>query len=563
MFRKSGYVLTICLSVLTTLTALAQNKELGWESKANFAGGKIKGEVAFSVSGKGYVCADNECWQYDGKANSWKKLDNFSGESRKSAVAFTIGNKAYVCTGLTGSGQTETCTADMWEFNTATGKWTKKESLPGAARYGAIGFSINGKGYVGLGNVPGSTSAYTDLWEYDPTADKWTKKADFPDKGRISASVFVINNEAYVLFGAASMEISASQKVVYSYNPQKNQWNKEADFPGSARMGAVTFSINNKGYVFSGYNGVNARYHDFWEYDPANNTWKENTDTLPAARNDAFCFVIDSVAYMGGGKVKSSFLGVGTGTADFWCVGLRTKIDYKAKLVYEANNKKMPLAQQGVSLVSEKKIIQTTTTDNTGAFVFNKVTGGQSYQVVLDKNDKLPANATVAIAKPNGKIVQNLQKNSKGQFSYELSNIDSIEEEDSYFNLQYFMKSQDTVTTITTHINYATGSWELNDEAQNVLYQVVAVLDQYPNLIVRISSHTDAVGSEEDNMKLSEQRAKAAVDFIVANGIDIGKISGAGFGDTKLLNRCKRGVKCSEEENKVNRRTEFTFVKRR
>ncbi|HTB05678.1 MAG TPA: kelch repeat-containing protein [Bacteroidia bacterium] len=563
MKRFFRYFPVIPLYLLTTFSLSAQNKEMVWEKKAVFTGGKIKGEVAFAVGNRGYVFVETDCWQYDPKTDNWKKIADFPGTTRKSATSFTIGDKAYVATGLVGEGDAQKGSTELWEYSSGTGKWEKKADLPDGIRYGAIGFSIDGKGYVGLGTTPGNSTAYNDLWEYDPQADSWTKRADFPEKGRIGASVFVINGLAYVLFGELPMEVAATKKSVYVYNPKKNVWAKDVDFPGQSRVGAAVFSLNNKGYVYSGYNGVSIRYRDFWEFDPNSKAWKQNADTLPDARSDAFSFVIDSMAFMGAGKLKNTFLGVGAGANDLWCVSLKKNVDYHAKLIYQDNNQKLPLGQQGVSLISEKKVIQTTTTDNTGAFAFKKINADQPYQVVLDKNSKLPANAVVAIAKPNGKIVQNLQRNNSGQFAYELSNIDTLDEEDTYFNLQYFIKSSDTATTITTHINYPPASWDLNEEAQNVLYQVVAALDKYPNLIVRISSHTDATGDEDDNMKLSEQRAKTAVDFIVANGIDAKRVTGKGYGDTKLLNKCKKGVKCSDEENKVNRRTEFKFVKLR
>jgi outer membrane protein OmpA-like peptidoglycan-associated protein/N-acetylneuraminic acid mutarotase len=561
MRRFFRYLLFLAFYSLFTLSLSAQNKELVWENKAAFPGGKIKGEATFVVAGKGYLLLDNDFWQYDPKTDMWKKMPDFPGVTRSLAACFTVGDKAYIGTGLEGTGQAEAGGNDLWEYDPATGKWTKRADFPGEPRYGALAFSIGSKGYIGLGNVPGKGKSYNDLWEYDPKMDEWHKKADFPEIGRISPSVFIVNNLAYVMFGDEKLEVTAGKRNIYTYNAVSNIWTKAEDFPGPDRLGATVFSINNKGYVFSGYNGSKVRYHDCWEYEPAGKSWKQTDDTLPNARNDAFCFVIDNAAYMGGGKIKSGLLG--SDGSDMWCLSLRTNVNYHAKLLYgdQDGKQKLPLAQQGVSLVSAKKVIQTTTTDNTGAFAFEKVHPDSKYQVVLAKNDKLPANATIAIAKSNGKIVQNLSKNSNGQFAYELSNIDSIDEEDNYFNLQYFIKSSDTATTITTHITYETGSSNLSDDAQTVVYQVIAALDKYPNLKLRISSHTDAVGDPGDNMKLSQDRAKVVVDFIIANGIDAKRVSGYGYGDTKLLNKCRHGVKCSEDDNKVNRRTEFRFIR--
>jgi outer membrane protein OmpA-like peptidoglycan-associated protein len=59
------------------------------------------------------------------------------------------------------------------------------------------------------------------------------------------------------------------------------------------------------------------------------------------------------------------------------------------------------------------------------------------------------------------------------------------------------------------------------------------------------------------NLKLSQQRANAAVEYIVKKGIPKERISGKGYGESKLINKCADGVDCSEEEHSKNRRTEF------
>jgi outer membrane protein OmpA-like peptidoglycan-associated protein/N-acetylneuraminic acid mutarotase len=556
------YLMFLALWVSTTGALHGQTTEWVWQQKSNFIGGKIEGAVTFTSGGMGYVCLANsgkDCWRYDPKKDEWKKLTDFPGDARKGAAAFSVGNRVYLGTGATKSENDNTDLKDLWEYDPATDHWEHRANLPGGARHGAIAFSIGAKGYIGLGGQSGRASNYTDLWEYDPKNDKWLKKCDIPGDGRSNASVFVINKDAYVLFGEQGMQLSmtANKMDVYKYGSENNTWVKCTDFPGSPRTGATVFTLNNKGYVFAG-TSASQRYDDFWEYDPTAKSWTEQKpDSLPVARNNAFCFSIDSAVYVGTGKIKNSILG--SCTNDVWRLSTQTNIDFKAKLLYQSNHKNMPLGQQGVSLVSQQKVLQTTTTDSTGAFGFKKIDMDKKYVLVLDKNDKLPANAVVSIAKPSGKIVMNLEKNTDGQFEYEVSKIDFLSEDDSYFNLQYFMKSADSDISITSHISYATGSAELSDDAKNILYQVIVSLNQYPNLVMEVSSHTDAVGSEEENMKLSEKRAKVVVDYIVSNGINAKRISGKGYGATQIINKCKP---CSDEENAVNRRTEFKFIKK-
>ena len=81
-----------------------------------------------------------------------------------------------------------------------------------------------------------------------------------------------------------------------------------------------------------------------------------------------------------------------------------------------------------------------------------------------------------------------------------------------------------------------------------------------PSLRIELGGHTDSQGSDSYNMTLSEQRAKAVVDYLVKNGIASDRLESKGYGETKLVNECENGVKCSPEQHQQNRRTEFTVL---
>jgi outer membrane protein OmpA-like peptidoglycan-associated protein len=61
-------------------------------------------------------------------------------------------------------------------------------------------------------------------------------------------------------------------------------------------------------------------------------------------------------------------------------------------------------------------------------------------------------------------------------------------------------------------------------------------------------------------MKLSERRAKSTVDYIVSKGISKDRLTYKGYGETDLVNKCSNGVKCTDKEHQLNRRTEFTIA---
>lgn len=559
LFRHLSLFIYCCLFAALSP---AQNTTFHWKQKADFMGGGIEGAVAFSVDGMGYVCmgvGGKDCWRYDPKQDMWRKMADFPGKPRKNATVFTIGDKAYLATGADMSPGSNGDLNDVWEYDPVSDRWTQLGDFPGGKRQGAIAFTVDGKGYIGLGARPGQADSYSDLWEYHPKSDKWTRKADFPLFGRVHASVFVVNSDAFVLFGTEGIKLTEPKNHVYRYSTTNNVWIRDANFLGPLRGGATVFSLDNTGYVFSGYDQDQKWLSDLWEYSLPDRVWKQQTnDTLPPARANAFCFVIDGAAYIGTGVTKKG--AAEKKTDDFWCLRTTTIMDYNAKLLYKNNDRKVPLAKQDVSLVSKKTVLQTTTTDSNGAFGFKKIDINGNYQLVLAKNDKLPANAVVSLAKPSGKIVKDLTKNSDDLYTYKLSKLDFLDEDDYYFNLKFFIKSSDTATTITTHINYPSNGWTLSDSAEEILYEVIVSLNQYPNLVVQVSSFTDNIGTDEDNMVLSDKRAQTVIAYIVSNGIDPKRVSGRGYGSSRPISQCNP---CSDAQNQVNRRTEFRFIKRK
>ena len=115
--------------------------------------------------------------------------------------------------------------------------------------------------------------------------------------------------------------------------------------------------------------------------------------------------------------------------------------------------------------------------------------------------------------------------------------------------------------TIVESIYYAYGDFSIGPEGEKILNKAVEALMEYPKLIMEISSHTDSQSSSEFNMNLSRKRAQTAVDYLVSKGISRTRLKATGYGETRLLNHCGEGVQCSDEEHKVNRRTEFKISK--
>ncbi|MAD96767.1 MAG: cell envelope biogenesis protein OmpA [Flavobacteriaceae bacterium] len=111
-------------------------------------------------------------------------------------------------------------------------------------------------------------------------------------------------------------------------------------------------------------------------------------------------------------------------------------------------------------------------------------------------------------------------------------------------------------------INWDFASAVLNDGAKRIIdARLLPILKT--GFAVFIESHTDMRGTKRDNQDLSDRRAKAVVDYLITKGINPSQLYAKGFGETRLLNKCKDGVACSEAEHAVNRRTTFRVVNQR
>jgi outer membrane protein OmpA-like peptidoglycan-associated protein len=95
------------------------------------------------------------------------------------------------------------------------------------------------------------------------------------------------------------------------------------------------------------------------------------------------------------------------------------------------------------------------------------------------------------------------------------------------------------------------------------LSKVVFVMQKFPNIRIKIESHTDSRGKDAYNLKLSDNRAKATRDYLLSQNIDASRIESAiGYGESRLINKCKNGVKCTDEEHVLNRRSDFIIIQK-
>lgn len=110
------------------------------------------------------------------------------------------------------------------------------------------------------------------------------------------------------------------------------------------------------------------------------------------------------------------------------------------------------------------------------------------------------------------------------------------------------------------NIYYDLNKFFIRADAAHELDHVLAILKEYPQMKIELRSHTDARATDTYNVRLSESRARAAMDYLVARGISPKRLVARGYGESEILNGCVDGVNCTESEHQQNRRTEFKIL---
>ncbi|MGN6491028.1 MAG: Kelch repeat-containing protein [Agriterribacter sp.] len=128
----------------------------------------------------------------------------------------------------------------------------------------------------------------------DTTEGNWILRSSFEGYGRSEAVAFSIGNKGYVVTG---YDGSKRLKDLWQYDAEFNFWQQKAEFPGVARHAAAGFAIDTKGYIGTGSDGYN-KLKDFWEYDSEADQWTPKEDFGGSGRYSAVGFSIAGKGYI-------------------------------------------------------------------------------------------------------------------------------------------------------------------------------------------------------------------------------------------------------------------------
>lgn len=216
----------------------------------------------------------------------WIERDSVNGADKASCIGFSLFGKGYIGLGRNNDGDRRS----LYSYDIDQDDWDDQESLGGATGFGlerssAISFTIGGKAYAGTGKS--STPFLDDMWQYDPIADTWTQKANFGGSARRQAVAFAID---FLGFVGTGEDATGLKKDFWKYNPTTNLWTPIAPFQGTPRKQAIGTSMGSKGYVGTGNDG--AFTNDVWEYSPNSNTWLEIASFAGTPREGATAFAV-------------------------------------------------------------------------------------------------------------------------------------------------------------------------------------------------------------------------------------------------------------------------------
>lgn len=100
----------------------------------------------------------------------------------------------------------------------------------------------------------------------------------------------------------------------------------------------------------------------------------------------------------------------------------------------------------------------------------------------------------------------------------------------------------------------------IRTDAALELQKIADIMKQYPQMKIDVRSHTDSRSAADYNLQLSQKRADATRAWLIKQGIAAVRLTAHGYGESKLVNQCADGIKCSDVQHQENRRSEFIII---
>lgn len=199
----------------------------------------------------------------------------------------------------------------------------------------------------------------------------------------------------------------------------------------------------------------------------------------------------------------------------------------------------VPFVDETVILMSNGIAIQQTKTDEMGRYMFLDLEADREYQVVVDKENFLTISSHPFVYNQGFSNSSNFDLAS---ISVEAAGGGEVEAREISLGEIYFDFD----------------SYEVLPASEPSLQRVIMLMNSNPQVKMEVGSHTDVRGTEEYNFKLSVERAKSVVRYLVDHGIDRSRLTWRGYG--KRNPKIKNAT--TEAEHRMNRNTTFKVIER-
>ncbi len=443
----------------------------------------------------------------------------------------------------------------------ASGKWEKPEPIEGEFNTdddeGAAAFTPDGKTiYFTRCRIDNAGDIGGEIWTATRSGGQWTA----PQK--------------VVLFSDSTITVA---------------------HPAVAQNGERLYFVSDAPGGFGG--------KDIWFVDKADGAWgtpqnmgsdinTSGNEMFPCVRNDTtFYFASDGHAGLGGLDIFRAV----KDSAEHWQVH-----NMLAPINSSSDDFGITFSSEGESGFFSSNRNQSKNFDRIYSFDLPELVYAVEGKITDEKGNTLP-DAIVKLVGDNGANVK-IRAKKDGTFRIKLvkdANYIMLATSRGYLNSSARLSTEGLSNSKTFEQTFALptigkpipipniffefGKTDLTAESEKSLSALVKMLDDNPNIAIEISAHTDCVGSDDDNMRLSEARAKAVVDFLVRLGVSADRLTSRGYGESQpvvvdeamaqelhfvrkdevLDEKLVKMLTPEQQEiiNAINRRTEFKVTK--
>jgi outer membrane protein OmpA-like peptidoglycan-associated protein len=156
---------------------------------------------------------------------------------------------------------------------------------------------------------------------------------------------------------------------------------------------------------------------------------------------------------------------------------------------------------------------------------------------------------------PGGSTYHVKIKGISEEQTYQVFSIPPLQKNKRYGKSRYTIKYRPAEVFTLDNVYFDVNKAKLRADSYKELNELVNYLERKKHIRIEIAGHTDNVGSEEANQKLSQQRAESVKQYLVSKGIDAGRIEAKGYGESKPV-----ADNNSKEGKQKNRRTEVHII---